>query len=199
VTANHCFLLIPFLFFAVLVLIRGKPLLRNLILALFGTIILSFLDFHFVNDSILQFESRNYPHTTGFITHSAVASHEVIRPASKFGSISQVSYGVDFKYLYKVNDQSFECARFRYNNYSWKYEWARQLIAVHPVGSQIQVFYNPQNPVDAVLFVGLDGTDMTLFLILALLNLIVIFSWWFLVKKYLKRSVSDETIPTRKF
>ena len=182
-TVNHYFLLIPFLFFAVLVLIRGKPLLKNLILVLFGTVIVSFLDFHFVKGSIQQFESLNYPHTIGLITQSAVERHEVIHPASKFGSISQVSYGVDFKYLYKVNDQSFECAHFRYNNYSWKYEWARQLVTVHPIGSQIQVFYNPKNPADAVLFVGLDGTDMTLLLILALLNLFVIFSWWFLAKK----------------
>ena len=71
-TVNHYFLLIPFLFFAVLVLIRGKPLLKNLILVLFGTVIVSFLDFHFVKGSIQQFESLNYPHTIGLITQSAV-------------------------------------------------------------------------------------------------------------------------------
>lgn len=190
-TVNHYFLLIPVLFFVVLMLIRKKPFLKGLILVLFGTMIIFLLDFHFVKDSILQFESRNYPHTIGFITHSAVASHEVMHPASRIGSTSQINYGVDFKYNYKVDDQPFDSARFRYNNYSWKYEWAKQLVADHPVGSQIQVFYNPENPSDAILFVGLDGTDITLLTILALLNLVVIFLWWLLVKSILKRSVSD--------
>jgi hypothetical protein len=171
---GHFFLLIPLLFFGALMLIRN-PLIKNSVFPLIGIVAILALDFFFIENLILQFESRNYPNTTGLITHSAVARHEVIRPASKFGSISQVSYGVDFAYHYEVNGQSFEAGRFRYDKFFWTSEWAHNLVAAHPVGSQVQIFYNPQNPADAVLSAGMDANDKYLLLILTLFNLMAVF------------------------
>ncbi|HEY5042000.1 MAG TPA: DUF4160 domain-containing protein [Verrucomicrobiae bacterium] len=55
---------------------------------------------------IHQFASRNYPSTTGQITHS-----EVTHAANSKGTIF---YDVNIAYRYEVGGQTFEAARFRY-------------------------------------------------------------------------------------
>jgi len=154
-----------------------------------GVIVILFLDFFLIKGLVLQFESRNYPGTTGVITHSAIASREIVS-SSPSGQQNQEGYGVNFNYDYKVNGQSFEGARFRYDQFFWTHEWAQQQVAAHPVGSQVQVFYNPQNPTDAVLVAGVGAGDKPLFLILALFNLIAAFLGWCFVRNFPKRLAS---------
>jgi len=89
---------------------------------------------------------------------------------------------VDFAYRYEVNGLSFESTRFRYDKFFWTSEWAHNLMAAHPVGSQVRVFYNPQNPVDAVLSADMDANDKYLLLILSLFNLMAVFWGWCFVK-----------------
>ena len=177
---GHLFLLIPLLFFGAFMLIRN-PLIKNSVFPLIGIVTILILNFFFIKNLILQYESRNYSNTTGLITHSAVTSRNV---TSRSGAVytSHTSYGVDFAYHYEVNGQSFEATRFRYDKFFWTSEWAHNLVAAHPVGSQIQVFYNPQNPADAVLSAGMDTNDTSLLLILPLFNLMAVFFGWCLVK-----------------
>jgi uncharacterized protein DUF3592 len=185
---KYLFLSIPLLFFGVLMLIRN-PHIKNSILPLIGISVILILDFFFIKNLILQFESRNYLNTTGLITHSAVTSRNV---TSRSGGVytTHTSYGVDFAYRYEVNGLSFEATRFRYDKFFWTSEWAHNLVAVHPVGSRIQVFYNPQNPADAVLSAGMDNNDKSLLLILPLLNLMAVFWGWCLVKNISKQPAS---------
>lgn len=139
---GHLFLLIPLLFFGALMLIRN-PLIQNSVFPLIGIIAILVLDFFFVRNAVLQFESRNYSNTTGLITHSAFISRNV---TSRSGAVytPHTSYGVDFAYQYEVKGQSFEATRFRYDKFFWTSEWAHDLVAAHPVGSQVRVFYNAQ-------------------------------------------------------
>jgi hypothetical protein len=109
-----------------------------------------------------QVVARNYPSTQGWITHSDITERAV--PPHK----RETSYGVSFRYRYQVGGSLFEGDRFRYNNApssSWDREWAESLVAAHPVGSKVQVYYNPANPADAVLDRGLSGRDVVLVLV----------------------------------
>ncbi len=87
---------------------------------------------------------------------------------------------MDIRYNYVVNDHSFEGTRFRYNEGSSSDSaWARKAVAAHSVGSSTQVFYNPQNPQEALLSPGVDGSDLFLVLFLMPFNLITLgFGTW---------------------
>ncbi|HMD54961.1 MAG TPA: DUF3592 domain-containing protein [Phycisphaerae bacterium] len=157
----------------VFILIRWKPILGGLA----GTILIVALDCLLIINLIPQYESRTYPSTTGLIIQSTVTSQQTTSHANGFTTV-HTTYGVDFKYRYEVNGRSFEATRYRYNSYSASHAWAQGVVAAHPVGSRVQVFYNPQNPADALLSTGLDSTDIILFLTLTIFNLLVAFLWW---------------------
>jgi Protein of unknown function (DUF3592) len=103
---------------------------------------------------IHQFASRNYPSTTGQITRS-----EVTHKANSKGTIF---YDVDIRYRYEVGGQTFDAARFRYTPLIRCADpaWTQNIVNVHPVSSQTQVFYNPQNPADALLSPRINGDDL---------------------------------------
>jgi hypothetical protein len=181
---NHYFwILIPLLFFGILVSLRGKATFGNLVPVLFVTMLVLVWDISFSKNLIAQFESRNYPSTTGSIIHSEIASLTSTPSAASASRAPHTSYGVNFEYRYELNGQSYNATRFRYDHYFWTHEWAQQTVANHPAGSQIQVFYNPQNPADALLSAGINTQDMILILILALLNLFAIWLWRGIGKK----------------
>jgi len=117
-----------------------------------------------------QFASRSFTVVTGQITHSQVTPHR--------GSKGGITYGVDIRYRYTVNDRSFDGKRFRYNaNASSDSGWAKKAVAAHPVGSHTQVFYNPRNPQEAVLSPGVDGSDLMLVLFLMPFNIVMVGFW----------------------
>jgi hypothetical protein len=127
-----------------------------------------------------QFVSRNYPAATGEVTYSKVTRHR--------GSKGGITYGVDIRYRYAVDDRSFEGRRFRYNaSSSSDSAWAAEVVAQHPVGSQTKVFYNPQNPRDAVLSAGMDGSDLMVVLFLMPFNLVMLGLWTWLGSRLRER------------
>jgi len=103
---------------------------------------------------IHQFASRNYSSTTGQTTRS-----EVTHQANSKG---RIFYDVDIGYRYEVGGQTFESARFRYTPLIRCADpaWTQNIVNAHPVGSPTQVFYNPQNPADALLSPRINGDDL---------------------------------------
>src|ERR1700722_18228273 len=95
-----------------------------------------------------QFESSRYPIVMGQVTHSEVESHH-----GKKGT----SYSAAIWYHYVLNDHPYDSKRFRYVTSSSSYEWTADLVNAHPVGSQVQVYFNPSDPEDAVLSPDLEG------------------------------------------
>jgi Protein of unknown function (DUF3592) len=139
----------------------------------FCSAVVIFFDGHVGREIWNQFESRSYPATTAEITHSEVTRHR--------GSKGGTTYGVDIRYRYVVDDRSLEGTRFRYNaDFTSDSTWAVKAVAEHPVGLQTRVYYNPQNPRDAVLATGLDGSDLMLVLFLTPFNLIMLGFWTWL-------------------
>jgi hypothetical protein len=121
---------------------------------------------------IHQYESRNFPSTTGQIIRSEV-THEA-------NSKGRVFYDVNLVYHYEVGGWKFDSARYRYAPLvrCANPAWPQNIVNAHPIGSTVQVFYNPASPApnDALLAPGLNGDDLMkmmndagLFMILPLL------------------------------
>jgi len=78
------------------------------------------------------------------------------------GSKGSVHYRPSFSYRYEVNGQTYEGRRYRYDGHPSFYNEAEanQMVAAHPKNSEVDVYYNPNNPADAVLSPGLDIEDL---------------------------------------
>jgi hypothetical protein len=109
-----------------------------------------------VQNFIRQFDSRDYPSTTGLITLC-----EVIQDNNPHGR--STTYGVGIQYRYEVAGVQFLGNKFGYNNpptSSSELKWAQSVVASHPIGSTIQVYYNPKKLGEAVLYPGIGGVDL---------------------------------------
>lgn len=116
-----------------------------------------------------QFESRNYASVTGTITHSEVKSHH----SSKGGT----SYNAVIEYKFEAGGQKFVGNKIRLGVTTSSYANATAAVNTHPVGSTVQVFYNPADPQESLLSPGIEGLDFMFVLFLTPFNM-VMFGFW---------------------
>lgn len=136
-----------------------------LLFGLFWTALVAPIDVIVGVKTFRQIASAHFPSVTGRITHSELTQD----------FDETIDYGVDIRYQYEVNGQSFKGHRFRYNQGgSSDSTWAEQAIARYPVGAIVPVFYNPENPADALLSVGVNGTDLILILFLTPFTVVMV-------------------------
>jgi len=115
-----------------------------------------------------QISSQNYPTTDGVVTHSEVEQ----RAGGK-----HVEYSPNVQYRYAVAGKTFTGHRYRFGEVYALEGLAHQIVAGHPVGKHVPVYYNPGNPADALLRPGLDGGDLFLAAFLLPLNLVLFVIW----------------------
>jgi hypothetical protein len=123
---------------------------------IFGTVVvllLAFFDGPLAKQMVDQYLSTKYPSTAGQVTQSGIGNYET--HGSKF---IHIHYFPDVGYSYEINGQKYEGRRFCYARY-YSEEFSQKVAELHPVGSQIQVFYNPKNPQDTVLSAGFGQVD----------------------------------------
>lgn len=141
-----------------------------IVFTLFWSILVSGFDGFMVYNGFKQFESRDYPLATGTVTHSEVTIHH--------GSKGGATYGVAINYRYEVGGQTFTGTRLRYNLPSYSGEAAaRGIVDAHPAGAMVQVYYNPENPQDSLLFKGITGGDFVPVLFLTPFNAVMVGLW----------------------
>src|SRR5215469_13885011 len=105
------------------------------------------------HDYYKQFESRNFPSVTGTITLSKLESH-----TSKKGG---TYYEAVINYQYKVGDQAFRGDKLVFGEYeSAHLPNDATTVNSHPVGSAVQVYYNPNNPDEALLYPGIHDPNL---------------------------------------
>mgnify|MGYP000023547280 CR=1 FL=1 len=95
-------------------------------------------------------ESLEWPSVAGLVTHSNLEVHR-----SNVGAQSnKLRHRVDVEYEYVVDGRRYEndVVRFNQNNLSRKDK--ERLVSAHPVGRQVEVFYNPSDPAESVLVRG---------------------------------------------
>jgi hypothetical protein len=162
----------------------------NLFLVLLVSVLIGVIDCFFGRDLLEQYASKNFPSTTGWIIHSEVTSHNHwVNSGTHGGGRQQTAYDADVRYHYEVGGQTYEGKRFRYTHLS-SAAWAQNVVTTHPVGSQTQVFYNPNDPQDSLLSPGFERGDFYCALILTPFNLIMLFLWYWTGRQFSKVSNS---------
>lgn len=119
--------------------------------------------------TVKQYGSGQYPSVTGKITHSELITHR----SSKGG----ISYSAEISYFYTVGTQPLAGNRLRFNSMSFGSSEASAIVNAHPVGAAVTVYYNPAQPVEALLQPGIEGADFMLLLFLTPFNVAMLGFW----------------------
>lgn len=83
------------------------------------------------------------------------------------GSRSSTYYHPSFLYEYQVDGTRYTARRYRYDGRPRFLDAAaaQRIVEAHPIGSEIEVYYNPVDPRDAVLSKEVQGFDVGFLLI----------------------------------
>ncbi len=140
------------------------------IFALVWSIMTLAIDGSTARNSFQQYQSCHYAVTTGKITRSEVKSHS--------GRKGGTTYEAVINYSFKLGGQTYAGQRLRYNKgMQTGSSSASDIVAEHPMGAMVPVYYNPENPQDSLLFPGIDGSDFFLLLFLTPFNAVMLGFW----------------------
>lgn len=104
--------------------------------------------------------AKQWPFTMGIVLSSAVEKHRYRR--------RDVNHAI-VRYSYRVGERTYQNAKVSLGPPASGRE-AKKVVARYPVGAQVMVFYNPQDPTEAVLEKK-DSTPLKLWLMLIILVL----------------------------
>jgi len=117
-----------------------------------------------VETTVRQHLALNFSTTKGRIVRSEIGQ----------GSMSR--RGVEIEYTYAVDGVKYHGHRYRYDDHNVSMEWESTLVE-HPRWSSKKIYYDPQNPADALLEPGVDGADLLLLLFALSLNVLTFILW----------------------
>ena len=66
------------------------------------------------------------------------------------------------KYDFEVDGRPYQGTQYRYGQWKSSDDSAKTIVASLPVGKQVDVYYNPEDPGDAILKPGIEGGDLFL-------------------------------------
>jgi hypothetical protein len=116
-----------------------------------------------------QLRALRYVTAEGRVEQSAVKQED---------SGDSTSYSVEIRYQYEVAGRRYHSDRFRYGDPPTSGEWAHEIVAARPAGVRVAVYYNPQDPADAVLLRGIDSGDLFMALFLTPPNVGMLGLWY---------------------
>ena len=90
-----------------------------------------------------QYRAQSFPKTDGTVVSASVTT--------AYGSKGRVHYHPVFRYTYEVNGHRYHGSVYRYSNYPRDQASVNEIVGDHPAGSVVDVYYNPQDPADALL------------------------------------------------
>ena len=99
--------------------------------------------------------SQSWPSTQG-----QVVTSEVKKTTHTSQNGTKWVFKPILKYEYSVDNLDFTGNRIRFTSFEINHEKehkAKREISAYPVGKKVSVFYNPNNPTDAVLVVGVGS------------------------------------------
>ncbi len=94
-------------------------------------------------------ESMDWPSVTGLVTESGVET-----TSRKVGGVRKTRTVMTVSYEYVVGDTLYHNDTVRFDQGSLSRSGKERLAGAYPVGKQVQVFYNPDKPKQAVLVRG---------------------------------------------
>ena len=117
-----------------------------------------------------QLRALGYRTTQGTIASSAVTTRD--------GDDGE-TYLPEVAYTYTVGLTTYRSTKYGYSLLSTSDQgYAYAIVAALPSGTKVDVFYNPEDPADAVLSTGLDGSDLFLPMFLTPFNAVMLGVWW---------------------
>jgi len=117
-----------------------------------------------------QHSSESFPHVEGVVSSSEVTTTR--------GSKGRIFYHPYIVYRYSVDGTDYRGHRYRYDGHPSDEDSVNAIVEAHPGGSAIDVYYNPQDPNDAVLSATVDAEDVDhLFMFTPM---ILVFLWAFI-------------------
>jgi hypothetical protein len=147
---------------------KMKDILGFLFLLAIFAVFFWFVDVRFSRVLVVQYETRHFSSVEGEVLSGTVTQWT--------GSKGTVHYHPSLTYRYQVSGQIYLGKRYRYDGHPSFYneDAARQIVDAHPKGSEIEVYYNPDNPTDTVLSQGLDTADLAIPFVFGALNLLLL-------------------------
>jgi hypothetical protein len=134
----------------------------------------------FADTLLRQHRAASLPSVVGTITRSEV---QVSR-----GHKNSLNHDFVIRYTYEVDGLPYEGSQVRY---PWNNDTAdsmRRLATRYPRGAQVPVFYRPEDPREAVLKVGLEGTDLLCLMFMMMFNSLMVAAWILGVRFVLENS-----------
>jgi hypothetical protein len=106
---------------------------------------------------------------------------------SEVGHTAMRRRGVDIEYNYAVKGVDYTGHRYRYDDHNVSLEWDAT-VELHPRWSSQTIYYNPENPADALLQPGIDGCDLLLLLFALPLNVLTYTLWSAMLTRFREKS-----------
>ena len=122
-----------------------------------------------------QYLALNFSTTQGRIVWSEVGRGAVSRR------------GIEIEYNYTVDGVDYTGHRYRYDDHNVTFEWGAT-VEEYPRWSSQTVYYNPQNPADALLEPGIDGCDLLCLLFALPLNVLTWTLWSAMITRLREKS-----------
>ena len=151
---------------------RVKTAKQIFALVFFGAILAAFVWLMGVPAArllIRQYRAESFPKTEGHVVS--------VRITSRTGSKGKIYYQPAFSYAYEVDGQSYRGHAYRYEANPSDQASVNQIVAAHPVDSTINVYYDPNNPADALLAPLVSAEDVSPFFLSMFVVLIISFFW----------------------
>lgn len=116
---------------------------------------------------VRQSRTGAYPHVVGRVVKSEIRTEQG----------KKVRYYADIEYAWNVAGHEFTGTTVRHGFFGTNHSDAQQVVAAYPLGKEIDVCYNPDNPSDAVLEPGIIGGDLLTIVFATPFNAITALLW----------------------
>lgn len=100
--------------------------------------------------TIVSRDSLEWPSVTGLVTHSNLDLSRTKVGAQRH----KTRHRVEVTYEYVVDGNRYENDVIRFNQQNLSRSEKERLVSDHPVGRQVEVFYDPSDPDESVLVRG---------------------------------------------
>lgn len=164
----------------------GKAAVFLLVIGIVGVALTMFLGIPMVMSAL---ESKGWPSVEGTITVSEFTTNRDRDDGS-------VTYGASVAYDYKVNDTSYTGSNVHFGQYGTSDpSYGRGIINRYPLGKQVRVYYDSNDPSTSVLEPGAGWSSFMVAGIGALFTLVGFIGSFFQFKKYKRGEITSPPSP----
>jgi hypothetical protein len=140
-----------------------------IVFGLFWTAIVGVFDAWIGYNMYRQSQAESFLTCEGIIRQAEMTTHS---------DSDGTTYGVDLEFTYTVDGRPYIGNRYRYGSFSTSdHGYIRSVLDRYSPGTTVIVRYDPANPKDSVLEVGVGSTEMMLLLFLTPFNLVMLWLW----------------------